>query len=144
MKSLQESLFTDNVKSKIVPEKLAYVIKKFFGDGVALCRDYQGSSREWYEINPSTVTVKDGRNLYARIINYCKKVDGLDVEQDMLPGFGTVKGYRIGDDKYWMYLNTVKYGEKRVHVSKEFYESGALPQDQKGVTQRGWDEWKRW
>ena len=141
-KSLQESLFDDNIKSKIVPEKLAYVIKKFFGDSVALCKDHQGS-HEWYEINPSTVTVQDGRNLYARMINYCKKVDGLEVKQDTLPSFGTVKGYRIGDDTYWIYLNTVKYGSKSIRVSKEFYECGVLPQDQKGVTQRGWSDWQR-
>lgn len=141
-KSLTESLFGDNIKKKIVPEKLAYVIKKFFGNEVALCRDHQGN-REWYEINPSTMTIDSWRNLYTRIINYCKKVDGLEIKQDTLPSFGTVKGYRIGDDTYWMYLNTVKYGERRIHVSKEFYDSMALPQDQKGVTQRGWDEWQR-
>lgn len=140
-----ESLFDNNIKNKIVPEKLAYVIKKFFGPDVALCTDYQGS-HEWYEINPSTMTIQNRglyTNLYTRIVHYCEKIDGLEVKRDTLPSFGTLKGYRIGDDTYWMYLNVVKYGDKTIRVSKEFYECGALPQDQKGVAQRGWEEWQR-
>ena len=143
MKSLKESLFDTNLKSsKTVPEKLAYVLRKFFGKDVALCEDHQGGSI-WYEINPDTVTVADGRNLYARIINYCKKIDDLDVHEEKLPGFSTVKGYRIGNDEYWMYLNTVKYGNKNIRVSEEFYKCGILPQDQTGVARRGWEAWQR-
>ena len=142
-KSLQESLFDkDLINKKIVPEKLAYVLRKFFGDKVALCKDHQGNTW-WYEVNPDTVIIKDHRNLFTRFINYCKKVNGLDVKPDVIAGFGIVKGYMIGDDVYYIYINTVKYGNKRIRVSKEFYESGALPQDQTGVVQRGWAEWQR-
>ena len=136
-----ESLFDNNIKKKLVPEKLAYVLKKFFGDDVALCEDHQGSTK-WYEVNPFTMNVNNGRGLYARFINYCKKVDGLEVKQDTLPSFGTVKGYTIGDDTYWIYLNVVKYGSKKIYVSKEFYESGILRHDQKGIAERGWRDWQ--
>jgi hypothetical protein len=142
-KSLVESLFDDNVKKKSVPEKLAYVLKKFFGDDVALCEDHQGSTK-WYEVNPSTMQVTPSASLNTRIINYFKKVDGLEIKQDVLPGFGTTKGYKIGDDDYWIYISMVKYGERKIKVSKEFYDSMALPHDQKGVVERGWKEWQRW
>jgi hypothetical protein len=141
-KSLTESLFGDNIKKKLVPEKLAYVLKKFFGNDVALCEDHQGSTK-WYEVNPFAMNAASSPFLNSRIVNYCKKVDGLEIKQDTLPSFGTVKGYRIGDDTYWMYLNTMKYGERMIKVSKEFYESGILPQNQKGITQRGWREWQK-
>lgn len=141
-KSLQESLFNNNIKNKIVPEKLAYVLKKFFGPDVALCEDHQGSLK-WYEVNLSTMHVTPSASLNTRIVNYCKKIDGLEMKHDTLPGFGTTKGYKIGDDDYWIYISMVKYGERKIKVSKEFYECGALPQDQKGVTQRGWEEWQR-
>ena len=144
MKSLAESLFDNNIKNKIVPEKLAYVLKKFFGDGIAVCKDHQGSN-EWYEINPFTISIINGSgsNIGARIANYCKKIDGLDVKQDKLPNFNLIKAYKIGDDTYWIYINIVKYGNKRIYVSKDFYESGALPQDQKGIAERGWNEWQK-
>ena len=143
MKSLKESLFDTNlVKSKTVPEKLAYVLKKFFGSDVALCEDHQGSLK-WYEVNPSTMRVTPSISLNARMVNYYKKVDGLEIKQDILPGFGTTKGYKIGDDDYWIYISMVKYGERKIKVSKEFYDSMALPHDQKGVAQRGWVEWQR-
>jgi len=143
MKSLKESLFDNNIKNKIVPEKLTYILKKFFGDDVALCEDHQGSLK-WYEVNPFTMHVTPSVSLNARIVNYCKKIDGLEMKHDTLPGFGTTKGYKIGDDTYWMYLNVLKYGERKIKVSKEFYDSMALPHDQKGVVERGWIEWQRW
>lgn len=142
MKSLVESLFDDNVKKKTVLEKLAYVLKKFFGPDVALCEDHQGSTK-WYEVNPSTMHIMPSVSLNTRIVNYCKKIDGLEVKHDTVTGFGTVKGYRIGDDDYWIYINVLKYGERKIKVSKEFYDSMVLPHDQKGVTQRGWGEWQR-
>lgn len=143
MRSLKESLFTNNVKNKIVPEKLAYVLKKFFGPDVALCEDHQGSLK-WYEVNPSTMRVMPNTSLNTRIVNYCKKVDGLDIKQVTVPSFESTKGYNIGDDNYWIYISVVKYGEKKIKVSKEFYDSMALPHDQKGVVERGWKEWQRW
>ena len=143
MKSLTESLFDNNIKNKIVPEKLAYVLRKFFGEDVALCEDHQGSTK-WYEVNPSTIHVVPSVSLNARIIRYCAKVDGLEIKQDILPNFGTTKGYKIGDDDYWIYISMVKYGERKIKVSKEFYDSMALPHDQKGVVERGWKEWQRW
>ena len=142
-KSLVESLFDDNIRKKTVPEKLAYVLKKFFGKDVALCEDHQGSTK-WYEVNPSTMQVMPSVSLNTRIVNYFKKVDGLEIKQDILPGFGTTKGYKIGDDDYWVYIIMVKYGERKIKVSKEFYDSMALPHDQKGVVERGWKEWQRW
>ena len=142
MRSLKESLFTDNVKNKIVPEKLAYVIKKFFGDGVALCKDHQGSY-EWYEVNPSTMNIKDIKHLNTRILNYCKKIDGLNIKEDKIPLFNSPIAYYIGDDDYWIALKVAGKYFKGIRVSKKFYECGALPKDQKGVTQRGWDEWQR-
>lgn len=141
--SLNESLFDDNIRKKTVPEKLAYVLKKFFGKDVALCEDHQGSLK-WYEVNPSTMQVTPSISLNARIINYFKKVDGLEIKQDILPTFETTKGYKIGDDDYWVYISMVKYGERKIKVSKEFYDSMALPHDQKGVVERGWKEWQRW
>lgn len=144
MKSLYESLFDNNLtKTKTVPEKLAYVLKKFFGPDVALCGDHQGSLK-WYEVNPSTMRVTPSVSLNTRIINYYKKIDGLEIKQDTLPGFGTTKGYKIGDDNYWIYISMVKYGERKIKVSKEFYDSMALPHNQKGVVERGWNEWKVW
>ena len=137
-----ESLFDNNIKSKIVPEKLAYVLKKFFGNNVALCEDHQGSTK-WYEVNPFTMDDTPSTFLNTRIVNYCKKVDGLEIKHDTLPGFGITKGYRIGNDDYWMYISTVKYGERKIKVSKEFYDSMVLPHDQKGITQRGWNEWQK-
>ena len=142
-KSLTESLFDDNIRKKTVPEKLAYVLKKFFGKDVALCEDHQGSTK-WYEVNPSTMQVMPSVSLNTRIVNYFKKVDGLEIKQDILPGFGATKGYKIGDDDYWVYIIMVKYGERKIKVSKEFYDSMALPHDQKGVVERGWKEWQRW
>ena len=136
-----ESLFDNNIKKKLVPEKLAYVLKKFFGDDVALCEDHQGSTK-WYEVNPFTMNAAPGAFLNSRIINYCKKVDGLEIKHDTLPNFGTTKGYRIGDDDYWIYISTVKKKKKKIKVSKEFYESGILRHDQKGITQRGWSDWQ--
>ena len=142
MKSLKESLFDDDlVKKKSVPEKLAYVLKKFFGSDIALCEDHQGSTK-WYEVNPSTMRVTPSVSLNTRIVNYYKKVDGLEVKQDTLPGFGTTRGYKIGNDDYWIYISVVKYGERKIKVSKEFYDSMALPQNQKGVAERGWKEWQ--
>lgn len=139
--SLNEGLFdTDLAKRKTTPEKLAYVLKKFFGNDVALCTDHQGS-RVWYEINPLTITIKDMKNLWVRIIKYCEKIDGLEIKMDKFLSFTSVKGYIIGDDTYWIYLDNVKYSSRRVRVSKDFYECGVLPQDQTGVARRGWDEW---
>lgn len=143
MKSLKESLFDDNIRKKTVPEKLAYVLKKFFGKDVALCEDHQGSLK-WYEVNPSTMQVTPSISLNTRIVNYFKKVDGLEIKQDILSGFGTTKGYKIGDDIYWIYISMTKYIERKIKVSKDFYECGILPRDQKGITQRGWEEWQRW
>ena len=143
-KSLVESLFdTDLVKSKTIVEKLAYVIKKFFGDDVALCEDHQGSYK-WYEVNPSTMKVKDGSRLKDRIVKYCEKIDGVEIRSEDLPGFATVKAKYIGDKTYWFRLNVLKYGSDRILVSKEFYDSMALRHDQKGVNERGWKEWQRW
>ena len=142
-KTLTESLFDDNIRKKTVPEKLAYVLKKFFGKDVSLCEDYQGSLK-WYEVNPSTMQVTPSASLNTRIINYFKKVDGLEIKQDILPGVGTTKGYKIGDDDYWVYISIVKHGERKIKVSKEFYDSMALPHNQKGVVERGWREWQRW
>lgn len=138
-KTLTESLFDDNIKKKSTLEKLTYALKRVYGDKIALCKDHQGSG-EWYEVNPATII--KGRSIFA-IINYCKKIDGLKIDQDKLPSFGTIKGYKIGDDDYWIYINTVKYNYNRISVSKDFYDSGALPHDQKGVAQRGWDEWQK-
>ena len=137
-----ESLFDNNIKNKIVPEKIAYVLKKFFGKDIALCKDHHGSY-EWYEVNPFTMNYTLNSYLITRIINYCKKVDGLEVKQDYSPEFAITKGYKIGDDDYWIYINALKYGEKKIKVSKEFYDSMALPRDQKGVTKRGWEEWQK-
>ena len=50
-------------------------------------------------------------------------------------------GYMIGDEKYWIQIKLSK-DFKKIYVSKEFYECGALPQDQTGITQRGWNEWQ--
>ena len=141
--SLNESLFDDNIRKKTVPEKLAYVLKKFFGKDVALCEDHQGSLK-WYELNPSTMQVTPSISLNTRIVNYYKKVDGLEVKQDTLSGLGVTKGYKIGDDDYWIYISVTKYLERRIKVSKEFYDSMALPHDQKGVVERGWREWREW
>lgn len=143
-KSLQESLFDrDLTKRKLVPEKLTYVLKKFFGNDVALCEDHQGSTK-WYEVNPSTMNVTPNASLNTRIINYCEKVDGLEVKRDNLPGFSIAKGYKIGDDDYWINITLIKHMERIITVSKEFYDSMALPHNQKGVIERGWKEWQRW
>ena len=137
-KTLTESLFDNNIKKKSTPEKLAYALKKVYGDKIALCKDHQGS-REWYEVNPATII--KGKSPFG-IINYCKKIDGLKIDQDKIPSFDVIKGYKIGDDDYWIYVNTTKYNNK-ISVSKDFYDSEALPHDQKGVAQRGWDEWQK-
>ena len=142
MKSLKESLFDDDlVTRKTVPEKLAYVLRKFFGPNVALCMDYQGNYT-WYEVNPSTWIIKDSKNLNKRILGYCKKIDGLDIVENTIKGLGYTRGYRIGDDEYWMYLDfSCKYFKKLI-VSEKFYSCGLLPQDQTGVTRRGWESWQ--
>ena len=144
-KSLQESLFDgDLVKSKTIAEKLAYVLKKFFGPDVALCEDHQGSHK-WHEVNPSTMKIKDGsRFLRDRIVKYCEKIDGIEIRSEDLPGFATIKAKYIGDKTYWFRLNFVKYGLDKILVSEEFYNSMALRHDQKGVAERGWKEWQRW
>lgn len=144
MKSLIESLFDDNIRKKTIPEKLAYVLKKFFGKDVAFCEDHQGSSI-WYEINPSTMKIDNAYKLKERILKYCEKIEGISIMSKKLPGLGEVDIKYIGDDNYWFMLDLQKYSKNRMQfqVSKEFYESGALPQDQTGVTQRGWEEWQR-
>ena len=144
-KSLQESLFDgDLVKSKTIAEKLAYVLKKFFGPDIALCEDHQGSHK-WHEVNPSTMKIKDGsRFLRDRIVKYCEKIDGIEIRSEDLPGFATLKAKYIGDKTYWFRLNFVKYGLDKILVSEEFYNSMALRHDQKGVNERGWKEWQRW
>lgn len=143
-KSLQESLFDgDLVKSKTIAEKLAYVLKKFFGPDVALCEDYQGSYK-WYEVNPSTMKIKDASRLKNRIVKYCEKIDGIEVREEKVPSMGSIKAKYIGDKTYWFRLNFIKYGLDKILVSKEFYDSMALPHDQKGVAERGWKEWQRW
>lgn len=144
-KSLQESLFNNNIKNKIVPEKLTYVLKKFFGPDVALCEDHQGSSI-WYEINPSTMKIDNAYKLKERILKYCEKIEGISIMSKKLPGLGEVDIKYIGDDNYWFMLDLQKYSKNRMQfqVSKEFYDSMALPHDQKGVVERGWKEWQRW
>jgi len=141
-KSLTESLFGSNIKKKIVPEKLASILKKFFGEGIALCTDHQGST-VWYEINPRTMTNGASRFLIDRLVKYCEKVETLEVKKDKVPGFDAIRGYAIGKDDYWVWISTPGKTFVKVRVSKEFYECGALPQDQTGVTQRGWEEWQR-
>ena len=143
---IQESLFDkDLVKSKTVLEKLAYILKKFLGPDVALCEDYQGSYK-WYEINPLTMKIDSAYKLKERILKYCEKVDGLNITSKKMPGIGYVDIKYIGDEKYWFVLDLQKYANNkiRIKVSKEFYDSMALPHDQKGVTERGWKEWQRW
>ena len=157
MKSLKESLFdsktqmteslfdTNLVKSKTVPEKLAYVLKKFFGSDVALCEDHQGSTK-WYEVNPSTMKIDNAYKLKERILKYCEKVNGINIMSKKMPGIGYVNVKYIGDKNYWFMLDLQKYSNNRIliPVSKEFYDSMALPHDQKDVTKRGWEEWRRW
>ena len=141
---IQEGLFDrDLVTSKTVQEKLAYVLKKFFGPDVALCEDYQGSYK-WYEVNPSTMKIKDASRLKDRIVKYCEKVDGIEVREEKVPSMGSIKAKYVGDKTYWFRLNFVKYGLDKILVSKEFYDSMALSHDQKGVAERGWKEWQRW
>ena len=139
-KSLVESLFDkDLTTSKTVPEKLAYVLKKFFGKNVALCEDHQGSTK-WYELNPETMNIKDVKNLNDRIVNYCKKIDGLDVKEGKIPLFTQLIAYIIGDDDYWMIVRSDKKF-KNIRVSEKFYNLELLPHDQSGVTKRGWTQW---
>ena len=142
MKSLSESLFDNNIKKKTAPELLAYVLKKFFGDGISLCSDHQGS-HVWYELNPETMDIKDVKNLNDRIVNYCKKIDGLDVKEDKIPLFTQPIAYIIGNDDYWMRVRSDKKFEN-IHVSEKFYNLELLPHDQSGVTKRGWTQWQRW
>jgi len=142
MKSLKESLFDNNIKKKTVPELLAYVLKKFFGDDIALCSDHQGS-HVWYELNPETMDIKDVKNLNDRIVNYCKKIDGLDVKEDKIPLFTHPNAYVIGNDDYWMIVTSDKKF-RNIRVSEKFYNLELLPHDQSGVTKRGWTQWQRW
>ena len=79
---LTESIFDkDLVKSKTVPEKLAYVLRKFFGLNIALCEDYQGSYK-WYEVNPSTMKINNGYKLKDRIIKYCEKINDIKIKEE--------------------------------------------------------------
>lgn len=145
-KSLQESLFDkDLATSKTVPEKLAYILRKFFGLNIALCEDHQGSVK-WYEVNPSTMKIDNAYKLKERILKYCEKVEGISIMSKKLPGLGEVDIKYIGDDNYWFMLDLQKYSKNRMQfqVSKEFYDSMALPHDQKGVVERGWKRWQRW
>lgn len=144
MKSLIESLFDDNIRKKTIPEKLAYVLKKFFGEDVALCEDHQGS-RVWYELNPSTMKIDNVYKLKERILKYCEKVNGISIMSKKLSGLGEVDIKYIGDDNYWFMLDLQKYSKNRMQfqVSKEFYDSMALPHNQKGVVERGWREWQK-
>ena len=137
MKPLRESLFDkDLIKRKTTIELLSKVLKKFFGDKVAVCK-CKDPHTEWYMINPLTTIINYSTSLFNKIINYCKTIDGLEVKPDKLSGWG-VKGYRIGDDVYWIYINIMQRVGKSIHVSKEFYECGALPQDQKGIDLKTW------
>ena len=130
--NLQESLFDKDLTiKKTVPEKLTYVLKKFFGNNIGLCQDHQGKT-VWYEINPLTMEKGLDRQSLIRIIKYCEKIDELEI-------INTGSKITIGVGDYWIYLQL----HTTIRVSKEFYECGALPINNEGVSQRGWSEWQR-
>lgn len=133
----KDSVYTED--SRII-NKLARVLKKFFGDDITMCKDYQGDkdkeSSWFYELNPESMIIGGigNPNKAKRFIQYCKKIDDIEVKD--LPG-----GVRIGTPTIWVKV-LVGYNFKGIRVSKTFYDSEIFPYDQSNVTSRGWRRWQ--
>ena len=116
-KSLQESLFDDNIRKNTTLESLINAIWKFFGDNLLFEEGFvSGFDLNMNKMNINIKTLSD-------FVNYCKKIKRLKVKEsykrNLIPN--EPMSYIIGDDKYWIVV--VPHEDfKRVTLSDDLYE----------------------